>query len=347
MRIRPEQLTSNLLSERLVPIYLITGDEPLQMMEATDTIRNAAKAQGYEQRTIIEVTANFDWNSLFQEADTLSLFGTQRLIELRLGTYKPGAKGGKALTQYSENLPQDTILLITAAKVDAKSHKTKWFKALDHNGAIIQIWPVDTKALPQWIVHRFADRNRQIAIDAATYIAENVEGNMLAASQEIEIILLLTDKTKLDLDDVMSVGDNSRYDVFKLVDAILEGQGDRAIRILDGLRNEGLEPIIIHWALSRELHSLYKLAIDIAAGQSINNVFRKHRVWSNRTNIVRNALQRHKPRGLQILIRSTAKLERILKGASRNKGADPWTEITWLCLRMSGVKLEQGLLKSL
>ncbi len=347
MRIQPEQLQSSLQSGNLAPLYLITGDEPLQSMEAADTIRKAAKAQGYEERTIIEVTAKFDWNSLFQEADTLSLFATQRLIELRLSTYKPGAKGGKALTQYSENLPQDTILLITSAKIEAQSQKTKWFKALDNVGAIIQIWPVDAKALPQWIVRRFADHGRQISNDAASYIAENVEGNMLAASQEIEIMLLLTDKTKLDLEDVMSVGDNSRYDVFKLVDAILEGQSDRAIRILDGLRNEGLEPIIIHWALSRELHSLYKLATDIAAGQSIDNVFRKHRVWSNRTNIVRTALQRHKPRGLQMLIRSTAKIEKTLKGASQIKGADPWTEITWLCMRMSGVRLDQGLLRAL
>ena len=347
MRIRPEQLSTSLQSGNLAPIYLITGDEPLQMMEAADTIRKAAKAQGYEERTIIEVTQNFDWNTLFQEADTLSLFATQRLIELRLSTYKPGAKGGKALTQYCENLPQDTILLITAAKIEAQSQKTKWFKALDNAGAIIQIWPVDAKALPQWIVRRFSDQGRQISNDAASYIAENVEGNMLAASQEIEIMLLLTDKTKLYLEDVMSVGDNSRYDVFKLVDAILEGQSDRAIRILDGLRNEGLEPIIIHWALSRELHSLYKLATDIAAGQSIDNVFRKHRVWSNRTSVVRNALQRHKPRGLQMLIRSTAKIEKTLKGASQTKGADPWTEITWLCMRMSGIRLDQNLLKAL
>lgn len=347
MRIRPEQLSSSLQSDNLAPIYMITGDEPLQMMEGTDAIRKAAKAQGYVERTIIEVTANFDWNALFQEADTLSLFATQRLIELRLNTCKPGAKGGKALTQYCENLPQDTILLITAAKIESQSQKTKWFKALDNTGAIIQIWPIDAKALPQWIVRRFADHGRQITNDAATYIADNVEGNMLAASQEIEIMLLLTEKTKLDLEDVMSIGDNSRYDVFKLVDAILEGHSDRAIRILDGLRNEGLEPIIIHWALNRELHSLYKLAADIASGQSIDNVFRKHRVWSNRTSVVRAALQRHKPRGLQVLIRSTAKIEKTLKGASRIKGADPWTEMTWLCLRMSGIRLEQGLLKCL
>ncbi|MFK8068586.1 MAG: DNA polymerase III subunit delta [Gammaproteobacteria bacterium] len=347
MKLRPEQLDANLSSGKLSPIYLITGDEPLQMMEASDKIRNAAKQQGYDERTILEVSKNFDWNSLFQEADTLSLFASQRLIELRLGSSKPGIKGGKAFVEYAEKLPQDTLLLITADKIEAQSQKAKWFKALENTGTVVQIWPVDAKALPQWIVKRFSDRGRQITRDAATYIADNVEGNMLAASQEIEIILLLADKTKLELDDVMTVGDSSRYDVFKLTDAILEGQSDRAIRILDGLRNEGLEPIIVHWALSRELHSLYKMAKDIATGDRIENVMQKHRVWSNRTNLIRNALQRHKPRGLQMLIKSAAKLEQTLKGASQIKNADAWTETTWLCMRMSGVRLDQGLLKAL
>jgi DNA polymerase-3 subunit delta len=166
---------------------------------------------------------------------------------------------------------------------------------------------------------------------------------MLAASQEIEILLLLTDKQSLDLDDVLTVGDSSRYDVFKLVDAILQGHADRAIRILDGLRNEGLEPIIIHWALSRELHILYQMSTALAAGDSMDVVLKKFRVWSNRTSLIRNALQRHKPRGLQVLINSANNLEQIVKG----KPGDPWAEINWLCLRMSGVRLEQGLLKAL
>ncbi len=347
MKLRPEQLGTNLSGGNLSPIYLITGDEPLQMMEASDTIRNTAKQQGFDERTILEVSKNFDWNSLFQEADTLSLFASQRLIELRLGSSKPGIKGGKALVEYSGKPPQNTLLLITTNKIESQSQKAKWFKALENAGTIVQIWPVDVKALPQWIIKRFSDRGRQITRDAATYIADNVEGNMLAASQEIEIILLLTDKIKLELDDVMTVGDSSRYDVFKLTDAILEGQSDRAIRILDGLRNEGLEPIIVHWALSRELHNLYKMAKDIATGDRIENVMQKHRVWSNRTNLIRNALQRHKPRGLQMLIKSAAKLEQTLKGASQIKNADTWTETTWLCMRMSGVRLDQNLLKAL
>ncbi len=347
MRIRPEQLSSSLQSGNLSPIYLVTGDEPLQAMEAADAIRKAAKTQGYEERTILEVSQKFEWNSLFQEADTMSLFASQKLLELRLSSFKPGTKGGKTLIEYSENLPPETILLITANKIEAASQKTKWFKALDGCGAVVQIWPVDAKSLPQWIVRRFADQGRQISMDAATYIAENVEGNMLAASQEIEIILLVTDKSQLALDDVLSVGDSSRYDVFKLTDAILEGQAERAIRILDGLRHEGLEPIIIHWALNRELHSLYKMAKDLAGGDRIDNVLKKHRVWANRSNLIKNALQRHKPRGLQMLIKSAAKLERTLKGASQIKTADAWTETTWLCMRMSGVRLEQGLLKTL
>lgn len=346
MRLRPEQLTTHLQGAKLAPLYLISGDEPLQMMEAKDAIRNTAKQHGFDERSLLEVTHNFDWGSLFQEAGNLSLFASQRLIELRLDSHKPGINGGKALVDYCNDPPADTLLLITAAKVDTKTQQTKWFKALDNCGVIMQLWPVDANALPQWIMRRFSTLGRQVSPAAASYLADHVEGNMLAASQEIEIIALLTDKPALDLDDVISVGDSTRFDVFKLMDAVLDGQAERVIRILDGLRSEGLEPIIIHWAIQRELHSLHAMSRDIAAGDTVDRVMQKHKVWSSRTNAVRTALQRHKPAGLKRLIISTANLERLLKGVQKIK-TDPWTDITWLCLRIAGVRLEQGLLRSL
>ncbi len=347
MRIRPDQLVSSLQSGNLAPLYLISGDEPLQMTESADSIRRVAKTHGYEERVLLEVTRNFDWNTLFQEADTLSLFTSKKLIELRLGAHKPGTQGSKALVEYCENPPQDTVLLITTGKIDSSSQKNKWFKALENTGVVIQIWPVDARSLSQWIVRRFAMHGRRITDDAADYIADHVEGNLLAASQEIENILLLTEKETLNLTDVIAVGDNTRYDVFKLVDTILEGHKERVIRILDGLRNEGVEPIIVHWALNRELHSLYSLASDVADGLPIDNVMKKHRVWSNRKNPIRTALQRHKPRGLQRLITSAIRIEKALKGVGENKGTDPWIAITWLSMRMAGIRLDQDLLKTL
>lgn len=346
MRLSFEQLNPHLQSGKLAPVYLISGDEPLQMMEATDAIRSTAKQHGFDERSLLEVTQSFDWNYLFQEADNLSLFATQRLIELRLNSHKPGIDGGKALVGYCNNPPPDTLLVISAAKIDKKSQKTRWFKALEDCGAIIQIWPVDTSALPEWIRRRFSRLGREISPAAASYLADHVEGNMLAASQEVEIIALLTEKPSLDLNDVISVGDSTRFDVFKLMDTVLEGEADRVIRILDGLRSEGLEPIIIHWAIHRELHSLYTMSTDIANGEPVGRVMQKHRVWSSRTNAVRSALQRHKPAGLKRLIISTASLERLLKGVRHIK-TDPWIDITWLCLRIAGVRLNQGLLRSL
>lgn len=337
MKLRPEQLAQHLQSATLQPIYLLTGDEPLQMMETADAIRAAAKQNGYDERNILEVARGFNWQDLIQQADSLSLFSSQKIIELRLGSSKPGADGGKALRTYAENPPEDTLLLITCDKLDQPSQKTKWFKALESAGVVVTIWPIDTNRLPQWIVQRFVEQGRTITQEAARYISDRVEGNMLAASQEVSILCLLTDTTDLDLDAVINVGDSSRFDVFKLIDAALNGDPTRTLRILDGLRSEGLEPIIVHWALHRELHALHAMAVDIAQGQPPESVLQKHRVWSSRSAQTRNALNRLNPPRLQQMLLGVSRIERLIKGASEVK-LDPWSALSRLCIQLSGTR---------
>lgn len=346
MKLRPDQLDQHLAANVLLPIYVISGDEPLQMMEACDAIREQARQQGFEERTILDVQRGFNWQELFQHADSLSLFASRKILECRLSSPKPGTDGAKALRAYAENPPQDTLLLITCGKLDQASQKAKWFQALEKTGAVISVWPIDANRLPQWIMQRFSQQGRTVSREAAQYLSDRVEGNLLAASQEVTKLCLLTDAESLDLDAVLSVGDNARYDVFKLVDAVLEGDADRSLRILDGLHSEGQEPIIIHWALQRECRALHSMACDMAAGQSLDTIFRQHRVWSSRAQPVRQALNRLKPAQLRLLIDSAALIERELKGASPIK-ANPWTSLTWLVLRMAGQRLERDLLISL
>jgi len=288
MKIFPDKLEDQ-LKNGLLPIYFFSGDEPLQLGEAADAVRRAAREQGFTEREVMHAEKGFDWNELLAAGNALSLFAEKRVIDLRLPSGKPGKDGGAALAEYAERPPEDTVLLISSGKVDKRSQSAKWYKALDKVGATLQVWPVDAADMPRWLDQRLRSRGLQPARDAARLIAERVEGNLLAAAQEVDKLVLLNGAGPISAEQVeAAVADSARFDVFGLVDAALLGDASRVTRMLDGLRGEGVEPILVLWALTRELRSLADMAAQIDDGKGIDGVLA--RVWGKRKEPVKAGL---------------------------------------------------------
>ncbi len=334
MRLRLDQLQTHLSCHGLAPLYLVSGDEPLQVMEAVDTIRAYARRHGVDEQIVLTVGAGFDWNSFEQEANNLSLFGSHRLIELRLGAMEPGSEGTRVLNSYAKRPPADTCLVISTEKIDKKLLQSRWLKVIDKAGVVIQVWPVEPAALPQWILRRAIAKGLRLSPEAAAFLAAQVEGNLLAASQEIDRLELSSSGARIGLDQVMAVvSDSSRYEVFDLVDCAFDGNLARALRVLQGLRREGVEPAIVNWALTRELRSLCHMATKLAAGTPIEGVFREFQVWDKRRAAVKKALERHTLNALRSLLVSAGRIDRSIKGVAEG---NPWDELGWLCVQITG-----------
>jgi DNA polymerase-3 subunit delta len=338
MKLRAYQLNHHLKQHGFAPLYLLTGDEPLQMMECADTLRNFARQQGFTERVVLTVETGFDWSSLNQYADSLSLFATKRLLEIRLGNKSPGKEGTQALMSYTDNPPTDTVLLITADKLDASKQKTKWFNALDKQGVIIQIWPLNLADLPGWIAQRMKQYGLQASGETINIIAERSEGHLLACAQEIEKLYLLYGRGTIDVDKVLeAVADSARYQVFDWVDTVLVGDVQRSVRQLQGLRAEGIEPVLIAWALTKEIRSLSQITYALKSGQRQEQVFKSFRIWANRKNAILRAMKRHaQPQIWQRFLAQTVQIDRMIKGVSRG---NPWDELQHLSLQVAGVNL--------
>ena len=331
MRLRVDQLEGQ---RGLSPIYLISGDEPLQVGEAADTIRRRAREAGHITREVFEVGRGFDWNSLQLAGASMSLFGDQRLFDLRLPG-GPGKEGGEALTAYAESPSPDTILLITAPRFDARTQKSRWFTALERAGAVVLVYAPEGREMPRWIQQRMRSRGLEPTEEAAMLLAERVEGNLLAAAQEIDMLSLLHGGGRVDAETVLRVvSDSARYDVYDLVDAMLEGRVGRTQRVLEGLRSEGVATALVLWAVSREVRAMCAMAADAEAGRPMGQIFSAHRVWQRRQPIVRAALGRnlaHWQRGL----RGCARCDRIIKG---QEAGHAWHELGVLVTRLGGLK---------
>lgn len=328
MRVRPEQLSQN-LAKNLAPIYLVTGDEPLQVNEACDTIRAAARKAGHENREVMEAGNNFDWNALAAEASCFSLFAEKKIIDLRIPGGKPGREGGKALTEYCARPPEDTLLLITLPKLDRQQQNSKWFKTLEQLGVIVQIWPIEAQRLPQWIDQRLRQAGLQPDREAVQMLADRVEGNLLAAHQEIEKLLLLHGTGSINAEQLASaVADSARYDVFELVDSALRGETGRCLRILGGLKGEGVAVPVVLWALHREIATIAGISASAAKGLSVDHAMTRAKVWAKRKPLVRNAIQHLKtPSWLALLAEyqqaepQPRALTRVTRGYSWSKSA--------------------------
>lgn len=315
MKLKLDQLTSH-LAKTLAPCYLVSGDEHLLVNEALDAIRVAARDAGFGHREAEVATRGFDWGRIGASAANLSLFSDKRLIDLRLPTGKPGRDGSAAIASLVDALDDDVLLLVSTPKLERSSQSAKWVKSLDRAGVHIPIWPVSPRELPGWIAGRMRRAGLRPDRAATMMIADRVEGNLLAADQEVEKLRLLLGEGEVTGEDVSrAVADSSRFDVFKLADAAVGGDAKRALRILSGLRAEGTSAPFVVWAIAREVRSMAKLADEVRQGVDLGTAMRRARVWENRQAIVRSCVSRHSADDFYRLIKAVRQAEAAAKGA--------------------------------
>lgn len=339
MRLRANQLDAE-LKKGLLPVYFVTGDEPLLVQEALDTIRLACKNNGFDERKILEVDRKFVWQSLLEESSTLSLFSEKILTELRLGSSKPGAPGGKVIQSYCKDLPDDKVLLVSANKIDASTLKTKWCSELDRVGAIIQVWPISLNEMPQWLNQRARKMNLNIESDAILLLSDRLEGNLLAAQQELEKLKLLYPESAEPITTekvLQSVSDASKYDIFNLTDACLNADAKLCSKIISSLKLEGLEISIALWAMSKELRLLASLVRANLKGMNIQQVFKEQRVIQKRQSQLSQAARRLSLTRIQQLLDQCKLVDDLIKGVQ--KGIDPWEIISDVAFGIAGIML--------
>jgi len=333
MKIRPEQLDAH-LKKALAPIYLAFGDEPLLVQEARDAVRAAAHERGHDERLVMEAEAGFDWDALRLASDNLSLFTQRRLIDLRLHNAGPGQAGGRALADYAARPPEDTVLLVSAGKLDKKAQGSEWFKALEQHGITVAVWPVTAARLPAWTGQRLRARGLQADEAAVSLIAGRTEGNLLATMQEIEKLCLLYDGGRVGAREVaQAVGDSARFSVYDLADTALAGDTAKVVRIVEGLRGEGVEPVLVLWALAREIRQCCQMARDRDKGLSVDKVLAAHRVWDKRKSLAKACLARYPARTWCALLHQAARVDRILKGG---EAGSVWHELLKLGVSVAG-----------
>jgi len=332
MRLYPEKLASH-LQQQLLPVYLVSGDETLQVQECCDLIRQRAREYGCAEREVLDGgVANFNWQSLLHSAASMSLFADRRLIELRLPSGKPGAEGSSALCEYLEVASGDDVLLVVSGKIDKQSTNSKWYKALDKAGATIQVWPVDAKNLPRWLQQRVRNAGMSIDSDALQLLCDRVEGNLLAAVQEVEKLKLLATDTRITARTVTdAVSDNARYNVFDMADHALGGNASASLRMLHGLRAEGSEPSAVLWALAREIQTLFDVQQDCDRGQSPQQALAARHVWQNRLPCMQAALARHDTTSLSRLVEQAVQVDGSIKGFA---GGRPWDNLERLVVQL-------------
>jgi len=327
LRLSAEQLPAA-LERGLKGCYLVSGDEPLLVGEAADAIRSAARAAGYADRRVFFIDRGFSWDELHHASRSLSLFAERRLFELRMPNGKPD-KGAVALTELISDPPPDVICLIVTDKLDKKAGDAAWVRAVEKQGVWVPIWPVDGKALPAWLSARAKILHVDLDPEAAQLIADRVEGNLLAAKQELEKLSLLADGAMIRADLVLrSVGDSARYDVFQLAQAAAAGEAARAFHVLLGLKSEGVEPTLILWALLRELRGLWQAferdrlhSSDRGSG------------WNLAASPSPRALSRLKKLPLAPLLMQASHTDRVIKGLA---AGDAWDAVTGLAGALAG-----------
>ena len=334
MKLKPEHLKKH-LEQKLLPIYIISGNEPLLVQEYALMIHEAAQAKGYEDKQVFQSESGFDWQHFYESANSLSLFSQLQRIDLRIPNGKPGDKGGKILLQYASQPNPDTLLLVTLPKVDGSTQKTKWFKALEQSGAHIQVWPLESHQFAPWLKQRAAQSQLTLTPTALELLSNQVDGNLLAAAQEIEKLKLLAPEGPIDEQVIEnSVGNNARYDAFQLCDSALQGNAKRCMTILNNLKGEGSEPTLILWALSKDIRALHELVFAQQKGEAPNTVYKKQGIWPKRQGFFQKAMSQHSVQSCQALIHQAHNIDKSIKGVSQQ---DIWLELTNLVLGLSGV----------
>ena len=325
------------LARQLKSIYLVSGDEPLLVNEALDAIRAQARAAGYSERELHVVERGFDWQALLAQSRALSLFAQRKIIEIRIASGTPGEQGADAIVELATQGSEDNLVLLVTGKLDARTQNSRWVGAIDRHGVFVQVWPIELARLPAWIRERLARHGLRADPAAATLLAERVEGNLLAAHQEIEKLALLLPAGELDAQTVLeAVADSARFDVLQLGEAAMRGQAARALRILDGLRGEDTEPAVVLWALNKDLQWIARAQHLMHKGQSADAAMNAIYVWRPRQGAMKLALGRLRPGAVRRLLLAAERVDRAIKGVVRS---DPWLEFEPLVARLAGVNL--------
>lgn len=331
MQLRLDALEPH-LTKGLAPLYVVFGDEHLLVQEASDRIRAAARAAGFTERSVFTVERSFDWSSLIGASQSMSLFGDRQLVELRIPSGKPGKEGADALKTLAAAGNPDVLMLVTLPRLDAATQKSAWFSALEQAGVALRIDPVDRAQLPNWVAQRLAQQGQRVPPGeqgrrALQFIAERVEGNLLAAHQEIQKLGLLYPAGTLTFEQVHDAVLNvARYDVFKLNEAMLAGDVGRLARMLDGLKGEGEAAVLVLWALSEEVRTLLRIKRGATAGKPLATLLRENRVWGPRERLVGPALGRLTESVLEQGLVLAAQLDRQVKGLTGAMPGGRWRD---------------------
>ena len=336
MQLRADALDAH-LAKSLAPLYVICSDEHLLALEAADKIRKTARTQGLSEREVLTVERSFKWGELLAANQSQSLFGDKKLIELRIPSGKPGKDGGQALQQYAAHLNPDNVTLITLPKLDWATQKAAWVATLQQSGVYIEIPMIERAQLPAWIGVRLAAQRQSADKQGIDFIADRVEGNLLAAHQEIQKLALLHPEGKLSFEQIReAVLDVARYDVFKLNEAMLAGDATRLTRMLDGLKGEGEALPLVLWAVAEEVRTLLKLKSGVAQGRALPMLLKEYRIWGPRERLMEPALRRVTLDALRTALQEAAQIDKMIKGLRAKAFAgDAWDALLQLGLRVA------------
>jgi DNA polymerase-3 subunit delta len=336
VQLRPSDLATHLAGSRLAPVYVVHGEEALVALESAQAIRDAARLAGFTEREVLTVEPGFKWNALAAAGQAISLFAEQKLVELRVPTGKPGTEGGEALQHYAAGAPADNVLLVQLPKLDKPQLSAKWFTALETVGVAIACTAIGRNELPAWISERMARQQQRLAADAMAFLVARVEGNLLAAKQEIDKLALLYPAGEVALADLQAaVANVARYDVWGLGDALIAGDAGRYARMIDGLRGEGEAPHLVLWALADEVRALLRVRLGRAQGANLQQLYRENRVWGDKQKRYPAALDRLKASQLKAALAHAAEIDRAVKGVGPG---EPWEELLKLGMRLMPVR---------
>ncbi len=353
MQLRAEQWRAHLaaLSQKgLRPLYTLFGDEPLLQQEAADELRLAAKQADFHERKVFTVGAHFDWAEVLGAVGSLSLFADKQLIELRIPTGKPGKEGSVALQQLAAQLAAqsegqpDVLMLVTLPRLDKSTLGSAWFTALDAQGITLRIDAVERHALPQWIAQRLSRQGQRVqdgeaGLATLAFFAQRIEGNLLAAYQEVQKLGLLYPPGELTLAQVEAAVLNvARYDVFKLSEAMWGGQVDRTLRMLDGLQAEGEPAVLVHWAMAEDIRALLRIRQAQAAGRPLPVALRENRIWGIKEKLFENLLPRLETAQLEAWLKAMHELDGLVKGLR----LPHWPREPWAGLRQMAIEVAKA-----
>ncbi len=335
MQIKLDQLEAH-LAKGLKPLYTLHGDEPLLAQEAADALRAAARAAGYSERKVFTVSgAHFDWSGVLGAAQAMSLFAERQLIEIRIPSGKPGKEGSEALQRFCDNLADDVLTLVQLPRLDFQQAKAAWFTALDSAGVSLRLDPIERRALPAWLAQRLARQGQRVAAGddgqrTLAFFADRVEGNLLAAHQELQKLALLYAEGEVGYAQIeAAVQDVARYDIAKLIEAVWGGQAARALRMLSALEAEGESAVFVHWSLAEDVRALARARTALDAGQPLPMALREARVWGSKEKLFERALPQLTASRLARWLQTAQVCDGLCKGLTDAR----WPSGAWPALR--------------